>query len=90
MISGKILKIVAIAGIVTVIGVVTFSVINLVPKYVTESVTVVSTDSSGCTVETSDKFIVKIKSCNAKPGETITVTYDEKIKERYAALNMHQ
>ncbi|MDE1728042.1 MAG: hypothetical protein KGH81_02540 [Thaumarchaeota archaeon] len=89
MINIKVLKMAAIAGIGAVI-VVAFSLVNLVPKYVTESVTVVSVDSSGCTVETSDKFIVKISSCNAKPGETITATYDEKIKERYMALNMHQ
>ena len=90
MINSKILKMAAIAGIAALIGVVVFSIGNLVPKYVTESVTVVSVDSSGCTVETSDKFIVKISSCNAKPRETITATYDEKIKERYMVLNMHQ
>ena len=90
MINSKILKMAAIAGIAAIIGVVTFSLVNLVPKYVTESVTVVSVYSGGCTVETSDKFIVKISSCNAKPGETITATYDEKIKERYMTLNMHQ
>ncbi|HZS73515.1 MAG TPA: hypothetical protein VFA69_03320, partial [Candidatus Nitrosotalea sp.] len=77
-------------GIGIVIVAVAYSVMNLVPKYVTELVTVVSVDSSGCTVETGDKFIVKINSCHAKPGDVITATYDEKIKERYMATNMRQ
>ncbi len=86
MVDTKIIKAAAIAGIVAVASAVAYSVWGLQPHYVTEHVTVITSDNSGCTVETSDKFVVKIGPCNAKPGETITATYDAKIKERYQAL----
>lgn len=85
MVNRKILKAAAVGGIVIVAAAVVIVSLNLVPKYVMESVKVITTDQSGCTVETGDQFILKISPCNARPGDTITVTYDEKIKERYRA-----
>jgi len=59
-----------------------FPVWNLIPREVTETVKVVSVDESGCVAETSDKYLIKIGTCTAEPGNSIVVTYDEKIKER--------
>ncbi len=86
MVDTKILKAAAISGIVAVASAIAYSIWGLLPNYVTESVTVMTSDSSGCIVETSDKYDVKIGPCHAKPGDVITVTYDAKIKERYQAL----
>ena len=76
----KLILIILLASVATMIS---FAVLNFLPRNVTESVTVITTDQSGCVVKTHDKFILKIKSCNSRPGETITVTYDEKMKERF-------
>ncbi len=59
-----------------------FPIWNLIPREVTETVKVVSVDDSGCVAETSDKYLIKIGPCNAQPGDSMVVTYDEKIKER--------
>lgn len=59
-----------------------FPVWNLIPREVTETVKVVSVDESGCVAETSDKYLIKIGTCTAELGDSIVVTYDEKIKER--------
>lgn len=79
----KLAKLILIILLVSVATVISFAFLNLLPRNVIESATVITTDQSGCVVQTYDKFILKIKSCNARPGETITVTYDEKMKERF-------
>lgn len=81
----RLVKLIIISILVTIAAVVSLAFLSFLPRNVTESVTVIATDQTGCTVQTSDKFILKIKSCDAKPGETITVTYDEKMKERFRA-----
>lgn len=77
------LIIVSIFVVIAVTSVLVFLV--YIPHNVTESVTVITADQTGCTVQTHDKFILKIKPCDAKPGETIAATYDEKMKERFRA-----
>ena len=72
----------AIAAAIIVMAVVVFPFWNLIPNKVTETVKVVSVDASGCTAETHDGFDVKIGPCNAKPGDTITATFDGKIRDR--------
>ncbi len=79
----KLAKLILITLLASVAIAILFAFLNFLPRNVTESVTVITTDQSGCVVQTYDKFILKIKSCNARPGETITVTYDEKMKERF-------
>ncbi len=59
---------------------------NLLPRETTETVKVVAVDQTGCTVETVDHFIVKLDSCVGKPGDNITATFDEKIKDRARAF----
>ena len=72
----------AIIAAVVIMSTAVFPFWNLFPRMVTEKVKVVYVDETGCTVETSSGLIVKIPPCNAKPGQNITATYDEKIKER--------
>lgn len=79
----KLAKLILITLLASVAIAILFAFLNFLPRNVTESVTVITTDQSGCVVQTYDKFILKIKSCNARPGEIITVTYDEKMKERF-------
>lgn len=76
----------AIAAAAVVMATAVFPFWNLIPKETTETVKVVTVDSSGCTVQTLDGFIVKIPSCNAKPGDNITATFDSKIRNRENAF----
>lgn len=78
---------IAAAIAVIVMATAVFPFWNLLPRHVTEEVKVVYVDESGCTVETSDHFIIKIGPCEGKPGETITATFDGKIKERARAFS---
>ena len=79
---------IALAAVAAVIVMATavFPFWNLLPRNVTESVTVHTVDQTGCTVETSDHFIVKLDSCNGKPGDKITATFDGKIRDRAKAF----
>jgi len=79
---------IAIAAILAVIIMATavFPFWNLLPREVIETVKVVAVDQTGCTVETVDHFIVKLDSCVGKPGDNITATFDEKIKDRARAF----
>ena len=72
----------AIAAAIIVMAVAVFPVWNLIPNKVTETVKVVAVDESGCTAETKDGFVVKIGQCSAKPGDTITASFDGKIRDR--------
>lgn len=81
----KLTKPIIISVLVVIAIAVTFVFLSFLPRNVTESVTVITADQTGCTVQTFDKFILKIKSCDAKPGAVITITYDEKMKERFRA-----
>ncbi len=81
----KLAKPIIISVLVVIAIVVTLTFLSFLPHNVTESVTVITVDQTGCTVQTYDQFILKIKPCDAKPGETITATYDEKMKERFRA-----
>ncbi len=76
-----------IAAAIIVMAVGVFPFWNLIPQKVTETVKVVAVDQSGCTAETSDGFIVPIGQCNAKPGDSITASYDVKIKQREKAFS---
>ena len=68
---------------VTILGVFVWPFYNLIPSYVTETVTVVYKDEQGrCVAQTVDNFLVPIGKCDANPGDTITAEYDAKIKER--------
>lgn len=64
----KLTKLILIILLVSVAIAILFTFPNFLPRNVTESVTVITTDQSGCVVQTYDKFILKIKSCNARPG----------------------
>lgn len=81
----NLVKLIIISVLVVITSAALLAFFSFLPRNVTESVTVITADQTGCTVQTSDKFILKIKSCDAKPGDTITVTYDEKMKERFRA-----
>lgn len=72
----------AIAAAIIVMAVAVFPFWNLIPNNVTETVKVVLVEESGCTVETHDGFNVKISPCNAKVGDTITASFDGKIRDR--------
>lgn len=78
---------IAMAIVVIVMATAVFPFWNLLPRHITEEVKVVHVDESGCTVETSDHFIIKIGLCDGKPGETITATFDGKIKDRARAFS---
>ncbi|TSA16660.1 MAG: hypothetical protein D4R72_06325 [Nitrosopumilales archaeon] len=73
----------AIAAAIIVMAVVVFPFWNLIPNNVTETVKVVLVDESGCTAETHDGFDVKIGPCNAKAGDSITTSFDGKIRDRH-------
>ena len=79
---------IAIAAILAVIIMATavFPFWNLFPRQVTETVKVVSVDQNGCVVETADHFIIKLDSCDGKPGDNIIATFDGKIKDRARAF----
>lgn len=79
---------IVIAAILVVIIMATavFPFWNLLPREVTETVKVVAVDQTGCTVETADHFIIKLDSCDGKPGDNITTTFDGKIKDRARAF----
>ena len=81
----KLAKLIIVSVLVVIAAAASLAFLSFLPRNVTESVTVITADQTGCTVQTSDKFILKIKSCDAKPGETVTITYDEKMKERFRA-----
>lgn len=81
----KLAKLIIVSVLVVIAATAALAFLSFLPRNVTESVTVITADQTGCTVQTSDKFVLKIKSCDAKPGETVTVTYDEKMKERFRA-----
>ncbi|MFY9299590.1 MAG: hypothetical protein WAO91_00165 [Candidatus Nitrosotenuis sp.] len=85
MIKRKMIKLIIISIFVAIAVAVALAFLSFLPRNVTEPVTVITVDQTGCTVQTSDKFILKIKPCDAKPGETIAATYDEKMKERFRA-----
>ena len=72
----------AIATAIIVMAVAVFPFWNLIPNKVTESVKVVLVDRTGCIAETHDGFDVKIGPCNAKPGDTITASFDGKVRDR--------
>jgi hypothetical protein len=72
----------AIAAAIIVMAVAVFPFWNLIPNNVTETVKVVLVEESGCTAETHDGFDVKIGPCNAKAGDTITASFDGKIRDR--------
>jgi formate hydrogenlyase subunit 3/multisubunit Na+/H+ antiporter MnhD subunit len=69
----------------TIIGLAGFSVLALttivplghwLPITVTESATVVGVTENGCVVEGSYGYPIVVSDCNAKPGETIQVSYN--------------
>ena len=78
--------VVAIIAAVAIMMTAVFPIWNLFPNNVTETVKVVAVDENGCTIETSDEYIIHISPCNAKPGDSITATYDAKIKQRIHAF----
>ena len=78
---------IAVVIVVIVMATAVFPFWNLLPRHITEEVKVVQVDESGCTVETADHFIIKIGQCDGKPGETITATFDGKIKDRARAFS---
>lgn len=59
---------------------------NLIPSMVTETGTIVFKSESGCVVETTDKFLVDVDSCDGNMGDTTHVTFDVKIKQRARAF----
>ena len=75
---------IALAAVAAVIimATVVFPFWNLLPNQVTETVKIIKVDQTGCTVETLDHYIIEIDSCDGKPGDIITATFDGKIKER--------
>ena len=79
---------IALAAVIAVIvmATVVFPFWNLLPRQVTETVKVVAVDQTGCTVETADHFIIELDSCAGRPGDNITATFDEKIKDRARAF----
>ncbi|WP_100183266.1 hypothetical protein [Candidatus Nitrosotenuis aquarius] len=81
----KLAKLIIVSVLVVIAAAASLAFLSFLPRNVTESVTVITVDQTSCTVQTSDKFILKIKPCDVKPGETVTVTYDEKMKERFRA-----
>jgi len=72
----------AIAAAIIVMAVAVFPFWNLIPNKVTETVKVVLVDQTGCTAETHDGFDVKIGPCNAKVGDSITASFDGKVRDR--------
>lgn len=57
------------------------------PGQITESVKLIAVTDDGCVVETIDGYAITVSNCVGKPGDTIVVTYDPKVKERAAAMN---
>ena len=52
-----------------------------------EMVKIVAITEHGCIGETFDGFAVNIGTCNAQPGEVVSVPVDQKTKERAALMN---
>ncbi len=52
-----------------------------------ESVKVVAVTGQGCVVETFDGYAFTIDQCNAEPGQVITTSIDQKVKERALLMN---
>lgn len=81
--QGAVLVAVIIGFAVTIFGVFVWPFWNLIPQYVTETVTVVYKDDQGrCVALTQDNYHVPIGKCDANPGDTVTAEFDVKIKER--------
>lgn len=78
-----------VGGIIAAVALALFGYLMwyVAPAEVTESVELIAITENGCVVETTDGFAITIPSCEGEPGDTITVTYDPKIKERAAAMN---
>lgn len=72
----------SIAAAIIVMAVAVFPFWNLIPSKVTEQVKIVLIDQTGCTVETHDGYDVKIGQCSGKVGDTITATFDGKVRDR--------
>ncbi|MEW6044069.1 MAG: hypothetical protein AB1608_07370 [Thermoproteota archaeon] len=85
MVKRQLTKLIVILVFAVIAAAVSLAFLSFLPRNVTEPVTVITADQTGCTVQTADKFILKVRPCDAKPGETITATYDEKVKERFRA-----
>lgn len=82
MVNQKLLIAGLIGTVVIVMSTVVFPFWNLVPHKTTEIVKIISIDQSGCVVETFDKFVIQVASCDGKPGDRVPVTFDAKIRER--------
>ena len=57
------------------------------PNEVTEEVKIIANTVDGCIAESFDGFSVNIGPCDAKAGDIIVGTYDEKINERAILMN---
>ena len=54
---------------------------------IVESVKVVAVTGQGCVVETFDGYAFTIEQCNAEPGDVISTSIDQKVKERALLMN---
>ncbi|HWP78920.1 MAG TPA: hypothetical protein VNL34_04635 [Candidatus Nitrosotenuis sp.] len=81
--QNAVLAAVIIGFAVTIFGVFVWPFWNLMPTYVTESVTVIYKDDQGrCIAETIDHYIVPIGKCDVNPGDPLVAEFDVKVKER--------
>jgi hypothetical protein len=71
---------------IIILAFIVFPFWNLIPDMVTETGTIVLKSESGCVVETTDKFLVTVDSCDGNVGDVTHVEFDVKIKQRARAF----
>ena len=82
-------SIITVSGIITIGAVLLFAYLMwyVAPEEIVESVKVIAITEEGCIGETYDGYSVNIGVCDASPGEWISVSVDQKTKERAAQMN---
>ena len=78
-----------IAGVILIGAAILFAYLMwyVSPEEYNERVKVIAVTEAGCIAETFDGYAVNIGECNAKQGEYVIASIDQKAKERAAAMN---
>ena len=82
-------NLVIVGGIIAAVAISLFAYLMwyVSPDEVLERVKVIAINEQGCVVETFDGHSINIGKCDAKPGEFIMATIDQKVKERALLMN---
>ena len=78
-----------IGGVIAIGAVLLFAYLMwyVTPEENMETVKVIAITEAGCIAETLDGFAVNIGDCQSQPGEYISASVDQKVKERAAMMN---